>query len=84
MTCPWCEKEMEAGELVFPGRRGMLYDPLWKADSEKYSLLDRMCRTDGVVIAGLDISGIDNTRVRAEYCPGCGKFILSTRSEAEG
>ena len=83
MNCPWCGKEMQTGSLVFPGRQGWLYDPMWKSDSEKYGLMDRMFHTDGVPVAGLEVSGLSSIRIRAEHCPDCGKFILSTRADGE-
>lgn len=81
MSCPWCGKELRSGELILPGRRSHIYDPMWKDDSEKYGLMDKMFGTDGVPVTGLDISGMYNSRVRAEFCPDCRKFVLTARRD---
>lgn len=75
MNCPWCGKEMQTGRLIFGGR-ALLYEPLWKADGEKYGLLDHLLCEDGVIVTGMDISGFDRTKIRADHCPDCKKFVI--------
>ena len=71
MLCPYCQNEMQHGELSYDRRSPMYF----QADGQKLSFFDQLAGT-GLVEAS---KGTWMARpLPADYCPKCKKMIFET------
>ena len=71
MNCPWCEREMQAGELIGDCRRNIRFHP----EGEKLTFGDMLCGT-GLLTAAHN-KWMD-FHLPAHYCRYCKKMVIET------
>ncbi|MEG0133865.1 MAG: PF20097 family protein [Clostridium sp.] len=70
MKCPYCNNEMDIGNIECDGRGGLL----WSDSYHKRSLLSKFMGTDCIILAEAAIFG--NTTHLAHSCIKCKKIII--------
>lgn len=73
MKCPWCEREMQFGEILSDGRSGVRFQP----EGKKLTFMDSLSGI-GVVTATKTNAWV-RARTPAHYCDHCGKMIIETK-----
>ena len=71
MNCPWCEREMQAGEIVGDCRSGVRFQP----EGEKYAFWDLL---GGVGKLGAVRYKWAVFHLPAHYCRHCGRMVIET------
>lgn len=72
MNCPWCENEMQFGEVLCDGRSGVCFQP----EGKKLTFIDALCGTG--VITAAHMKWV-LARIPAHYCDRCGKMVIETK-----
>ncbi|MBE5813955.1 MAG: hypothetical protein E7320_01945 [Clostridiales bacterium] len=72
MNCPWCENEMQFGEVLCDGRSGVRFQP----EGKKLTFIDSLCGTG--VITAAHMKWV-RARIPAHYCDRCGKMVIETK-----
>lgn len=73
MNCPWCEKEMQAGDILCDGRSGVRFQP----EGKKLTFMDSLSGI-GVVTAAHTYGWV-RAKLPAHYCDRCGKMVIETK-----
>lgn len=72
MKCPYCDQEMQQGEILADPRGGMVF----QQEGQKIGFFDGLAGVGRIEAARG--SGWTKTRIPADYCPRCKKMIFDT------
>ncbi|MBQ2953673.1 MAG: hypothetical protein IJE07_08965 [Clostridia bacterium] len=71
MICPYCQGEMQRGEISADPRGGLFFEP----EGKKRTFGDVLCGVGRIEAAR---GGWSRLRVTADYCHQCKKMIFDT------
>ena len=71
MLCPWCEREMQAGEIIGDARSSVRFQP----ESKKLTFGDSLC---GIGKLTAIKSKWATFYLPAHYCSHCRKMVVET------
>lgn len=72
MKCPYCDQEMQQGEILADPRGGMVF----QQEGQKIGFFDGLAGVGRIEAARG--SGWTKIRIPADYCPRCKKMIFGT------
>ena len=74
MNCPWCEREMQMGEITGDGRTRLRFQP----EGKKLTFGEMLCGTGLLTAARYKWAGC---YLPAHYCRHCGRMVIETQVE---
>lgn len=72
MICPWCENEMQFGEILCDGRSKVLFQP----EGTKRTFLDYLSGIGELTAAHMHWA---RAKIPAHYCDHCSKMVIETK-----
>ena len=73
MICPWCENEMQFGDILCDGRSKVVFRP----EGTKRTFWDYLSGIGDLTAARIRCWA--SAKIPAHYCDHCGKMVIETK-----
>lgn len=78
MTCPYCNGEVEWGNLETEGSPGLFYIPYGEKDARVYTS-GSVLKRNGIILDGPHLTRLNRTKIQCCVCKKCKKIMISYR-----